>query len=114
MGKLPPFGLRTPEVIAAYLEACLAEADGDAAVITVALGDIFDQPAGVNSNSAWISSTLDFLGVTPGFRSADNFTLLADGQVTDVHWWGESQSAGDNFTFTFYADNSGAPGAVLW
>jgi len=32
--------LRTPEEMAAYLEACLEEADGDAAFITKALGDI--------------------------------------------------------------------------
>jgi probable addiction module antidote protein len=32
--------LRTPEEMAAYLEACLAEAEGDAALITKALGDI--------------------------------------------------------------------------
>ncbi len=32
--------LRTPEDMAAYLEACLDEADGDAAFIAKALGDI--------------------------------------------------------------------------
>ena len=32
--------LRTPEEMAAYLEACMEEADGDAAVIAKALGDI--------------------------------------------------------------------------
>ena len=32
--------LRTPEEMAAYLEACLSEADGDAAFIAKALGDI--------------------------------------------------------------------------
>lgn len=32
--------LRTPEEMAAYLEACIEEADGDAAFITKALGDI--------------------------------------------------------------------------
>lgn len=32
--------LRTPQEMAAYLEACLAEADGDAAFIAKALGDI--------------------------------------------------------------------------
>ncbi len=32
--------LRTPEEMAAYLEACLAEANGDAAFIARALGDI--------------------------------------------------------------------------
>ena len=32
--------LRTPEEMAAYLEACLEDADGDAACIAKALGDI--------------------------------------------------------------------------
>ena len=32
--------LRTPEEMAAYLKACLEEADGDTAFITKALGDI--------------------------------------------------------------------------
>jgi probable addiction module antidote protein len=32
--------LRTPKEMAAYLEACLDEADGDAAFIAKALGDI--------------------------------------------------------------------------
>ena len=32
--------LRTPEEMTAYLEACLEEADGDAAFIAKALGDI--------------------------------------------------------------------------
>ncbi len=32
--------LRTPEEMAAYLEACIAEADGDAAFIAKALDDI--------------------------------------------------------------------------
>lgn len=32
--------LRTPKEMAAYLEACLGEADGDAAFIAKALGDI--------------------------------------------------------------------------
>jgi len=32
--------LRTPEEMAAYLEACLEEADGDATFVAKALGDI--------------------------------------------------------------------------
>ena len=32
--------LRTPKEMAAYLEACLSDADGDAAFIAKALGDI--------------------------------------------------------------------------
>jgi probable addiction module antidote protein len=36
----PAEHLRTPEEMAVYLEACLEEADGDAAFIAKALGDI--------------------------------------------------------------------------
>jgi len=36
----PAEHLRTPEEMAAYLEACLEEADGDAAFIAKVLGDI--------------------------------------------------------------------------
>ena len=32
--------LRTPQEMAAYLEACMEEADGDAAFVAKALGDI--------------------------------------------------------------------------
>ena len=32
--------LRTPEEMAAYLEACIAESDGDASFVAKALGDI--------------------------------------------------------------------------
>jgi probable addiction module antidote protein len=32
--------LRTPEEMAAYLEACIAESDGDASFVVKALGDI--------------------------------------------------------------------------
>ena len=32
--------LRTPEEMAAYLDACMEEADGDAAFVAKALGDI--------------------------------------------------------------------------
>ena len=42
--KTPPYDvaetLRTPDEMAAYLEACIEEADGDAAFIAKALGDI--------------------------------------------------------------------------
>ena len=41
--------LRTPEEMAAYLEACLEEADGDAAFIVKTLGDIARGRAGVEA-----------------------------------------------------------------
>ena len=39
--------LRTPEDMAAYLEACLEEANGNVALITKALGDIARGKIGV-------------------------------------------------------------------
>lgn len=44
--------LRTPEEMAAYLEACLEEADGDAAFIAKALGDIA-RDAGLSRESLY-------------------------------------------------------------
>lgn len=74
---------------------------------------VFDQPPGANSNAEYISSTLDNFGAQPGYRVADNFSLAAGATISDVHWWGESNSGGDDFTFTFFSDNTGIPGSVL-
>jgi len=76
-------------------------------------GVIYEQLPGANSNQEIISSTLDSFGHTPGFRTADDFVLATDAIISDVHWWGGSNSGGDNFQFTFYADGSGVPGAIL-
>jgi hypothetical protein len=61
---------------------------------TAAANVIYDQPAGPlgtrTSNSSGTS------------RNFDDFTLANSAQVTDVHWWGRSNSGGDNFTFTIY------------
>jgi probable addiction module antidote protein len=64
--------LRTPEEMAAYLEACLEEADGDAAFIAKALGDIarakgmsqVARDAGVSRESLYKALSGDR---TPGF-----------------------------------------------
>src|SRR5262252_5437871 len=88
------------------LALLIATPDARAAVI-------YEQPPGTNSNTELISSTLDNFGHTPGFRTADNFVLSTNAIVSDVHWWGESNSGGDNFQFTFYADGGGVPGAIL-
>lgn len=75
---------------------------------------IYEQLPGAGSNSAWVSSTLNGLGGTPGYRVADDFALGADANITDVHWWGFSvASPGKDFSFTFYDDNLGMPGNVL-
>jgi hypothetical protein len=74
---------------------------------------IFEQPPGPGSNSARISSTLDNFGGTPGYRTADDFVLADAATITDLHWWGYSNTGGDLFSFTFFADDSGVPGVVL-
>ena len=76
-------------------------------------GAVYEQLPGTNSNQEIISSTLNNAGTTPGFRTADNFILSTNAIITDVHWWGHLNSGGSNFTFTFYADNGGVPGAIL-
>jgi hypothetical protein len=77
---------------------------------------VYEQlPPGLGADS-WNmsnSSTLDNFGGTPGFRTADDFQLSIAATITDVHWWGESNSGGDNFTFTFYDNNAGEPGNIL-
>lgn len=50
--------LRTPEEMAAYLEACLEEADGGAAFVAKALGDIArtrgtDEPTFTKTQQIW-------------------------------------------------------------
>ena len=74
---------------------------------------IYEQLPGRNSPEERISSTLNNFGNPPGFRTADNFALGANFIIADVHWWGESNSGGNDFSFTFYADGGGVPGAIL-
>lgn len=90
---------------------CAAALCGGTATASV----VFDQPAGVGSNTARISSTLDNFGGSPGYRVADNFSLAGGAIITDVHWWGTSPSSpiNPNFTFTFYSNDNGSPGAVI-
>jgi hypothetical protein len=74
---------------------------------------VYEQLPGPGSGGAYNSSTLDGAGVPPGFTTADDFLVPSGATITDVHWWGESVSGGDDFVFTFYADGGGLPGAVL-
>jgi hypothetical protein len=80
---------------------------------------IYEQLPGPTSSGVTtevISSTLDGHGGTPGYRAADDFSLATGSIITDLHWWGEFSSeveGGKDFNFTFYADNSGVPGAIL-
>jgi hypothetical protein len=83
------------------------------ATFNVQAGVIYEQLPGTNSNTEIISSTLDNFGQIPGFITADDFVLATDAIITDVHWWGESNSGGNDFRFTFYADGGGVPGTVL-
>jgi len=76
-------------------------------------GVIYEQLPGANSSNLYVSSTLNNLGQSPGFRVADDFTLSASEMITDVHWWGRPNSGGDNFLFSFYADGGGIPGSIM-
>jgi hypothetical protein len=76
-------------------------------------GTLFEQLPGPNSSSQVISSTLNNLGGTPGFRVADNFQLAGGGTVSGVEWWGTLRSGGAGFQITFYPDAGGNPGSPL-
>ncbi len=80
----------------------------------VAAGVIFDQPNCVTLCGSRTSSTLNFLGGSPGFRTADDFSFAGGATITDIHWWGQLAAGGESFTFTFYDDNAGNPGAILF
>jgi hypothetical protein len=77
---------------------------------------IYEQLPGSNGQER-ISSTLNYYGGIPGYRSADDFLLPKHAIITDVHWWGEFSlfvnPGGENFNFTFYDDNNGVPGDIL-
>ena len=81
-------------------------------IATPVLADVFFQqaPGGGGNRS---SSTLNFLGGSPGFRAADDFVLSSNATISDINFWGQLVSGSDDFTFTFYADNGGKPGTVL-
>ena len=70
---------------------------------------LFEQLPGENSSAQIISSTLNNLGGTPGFRVADNFQLSGGGTVRVVEWWGTLRSGGTSFEITFYSDAGGNP-----
>ena len=59
------------------------------------------------------SSTLNFLGGSPGFRTADDFVLSSTETISGLNFWGELVEGSYDFTYTFYADNGGAPGTAL-
>lgn len=83
------------------------------AILDVQAGVIYQQLPGTNSNTEQISSTLNNFGQLPGIITADDFVLATNAIITEVHWWGESNSGGNAFRFTFYADGGGVPGSIL-
>jgi probable addiction module antidote protein len=90
--------LRTPKEMAAYLEACLEEANGDAAFIAKALGDIarakgmtqVARDAGLSRESLYKALSGER---TPGFDtilkvvSALGLKLHAEAVQVDTHRW---------------------------
>lgn len=73
---------------------------------------VYSQPSslGVGARN---SSTLNFVGGSPGNSTVDDFTLASSTPITGINWWGVSNGGGNSFTFTFFANNSGVPGTVL-
>ena len=69
-------------------------------------------PADFNGAS-FISSTVNGIGTRPGFRAADDFQITLDSNVDQVQWWGDPPPETNDFTFEFYADSGGIPGALL-
>lgn len=74
---------------------------------------VYEQLPNLGTSANRISSTLDFFGNLPGYTTADDFVLASSQIISDVHWWGGSNSGGNDFQFTFYADAGGIPGAAL-
>ena len=74
---------------------------------------IYEQMPGINSGQEVISSSLDNFGQVPGFRTADDFVLMAKAVIYGVNWWGEANSGGTDFQFVFYSDMGGEPGTIL-
>jgi hypothetical protein len=70
---------------------------------------IFSQLPGGGFTS---SSTLNFLGGSPGWETHTAFTLAAGAPVTDLRWWGIQVSGGMDFRVAFYAGGA-TPGALL-
>jgi len=82
---------------------------------------VYDQPGttAACAGACWTSSFGD--GV--GFQAYDDFSLTADANVTGATWRGFIQGPDSNgpvdpaiqdWTISFSADNSGAPGSVLY
>jgi len=95
-----------------YLTACVCFSLLSTAFDTQA-SEVYVQLPGAGSLSQRISSTLNNAGLSPGSRTADDFLVGADAAITDVYWWGQSNSGGSDFQITFYSDSLGIPGAVL-
>src|SRR4029453_6704180 len=76
---------------------------------------VHEQLPGSNSTDLLISSTLNNNPApeSPGFGVADVWTLPTDTVITNLNWWGVSNSGADLFQFTFYSDAGTVPGTIL-
>jgi hypothetical protein len=76
---------------------------------------VFEQPPDPRI-LAGTSSPLNFSGMTPGRRTADDFVIAERAFIHEIDWWGQHappSSGLDDFTFSFYADAGGLPGSPL-
>lgn len=72
-----------------------------------------DEPAG-NCQNYDVANALN--SDQTNFRTADDFTPAASGDVTSICWWGAYGSGSptpDAFTVTYFNDAGGFPGAVI-
>ena len=98
--------------LTAYIGIALLIAVPDAGAGIV----VYEQLPGPDSQTEFISSPLPLTGGPPGFRTADDFVLATDTIITGVNWWGNpplTNTGGNDFQFTFYANGGGVPGAIL-
>jgi hypothetical protein len=77
---------------------------------------IYSQPSNFPL-SAFIFSTNDTAVSNIDSRAFDNFTLLDDSSITDLHWQGSfllgEPAQITQFTITFWSNNAGQPGSPL-
>ena len=95
---------------------CLFEWDEQCANRALDLGCATPPPCQPEPNCQVFDTTVAF-NSTGGdlFVSADDFTPLANGNITDICWYGvySGDAPTDDFTVRYYDDANGLPGAVI-
>ncbi len=87
-------------------------------VVPASAGDIYVQPPNLSSGGSWASQN-DTNGGGNFATVYDDFTLGSTSSIGMVTWAGAFWNGGNHgtitgFTVDFWADSSGAPGALQW